>query len=474
MNIRRTANRLIYAGTGLFLGVILHCRIASAVVGQAERYDPFEEENLEEFHAQILREETDIKPGDLATSAQAAPGKSARPFSSEERKSDVQVQDLNRELLGIPKRDRIRLGFDSYYTYDSNIERLNPGNENGDSILEETPSVQIDLSGRKTDLRFEARGVKQWNIKFPKKDLWGVEERLRYRRRYLKKISHSLQSRFARLSDKTIEINDKRIRWDSYQNTVFNYELSRKFSINTEINANKRLFTTEAYDQDSTWETTVAPAFFWNVTPKSRVQGGYTIGTNRIRTKVGNSVSHEFHVGYFGRVTRKSSISFDSSYTYQSPRSLETPTIHTVTLGTGYIYQMTPKTQAIAQILRSQQNSSSDAAPGQSNQGNNFETVKSDVSFTNNSVSLSLNSRLTRKINAVFNFTASHLKTAAPEGSDSGTITQFSFPTSVAVDYLLKRWIRVRLAYSFAFRTGYEKTDNYRAHILTTGVNVTF
>lgn len=474
MNIQAREGRLIVGLAGLFLGMMLFCPYGRAVVGQAERYDPFKEENLEEFHEQILNEEAEASQDELAMSAQAAPYKSARPLSSEESTSNVQLQDLNRELLGIPKKDRIRFGFDSYYTYDSNIERKNPGNEDGDSVFDETPSVQFDLSGRKTDLRFEVRGVKQWNIKFPKKDIWGVEERLRYRRRYWKKISHSVQSRFARLSDKTIEVNQKRVRYDSYQNTVFNYELSRKFSINTEINANKRLFTTEAFDQDSSWETTVAPAFFWHMTPKSRLSGGYTIGTNRIRTKVGNAVSHEFHLGYFGRVTRKSSISFDTSYAYQSPRSLETPTAHTINVGTGYIYQVTPKTQMILQVLRSQQNSSSDASAGVSDQGDNFDTAKSDVSFTNNSVSFSLNSRLTRKINAVLNFTASHLKTAAPEGSDSNTITQFSFPSSIAVDYLLKRWIRVRLAYSFAFRTGYEKTDNYRAHILTTGVNATF
>ncbi len=182
-------------------------------------------------------------------------------------------------------------------------------------------------------------------------------------------------------------------------------------------------------------------------------------------------MTHEIHLGYFGQVTRKSSLSFDFSFSHQAPRSLETPSVNTLKLGTGYIWQFSPKTQIVFQAIRSVQNSSSDHVDG----GDENATSKGDSHFTNDNIVVSVNSRLNRKLTAIVNIGMSHFSNSvAKDGDEDSEDTQWTFPTSLTVNYMLKRWVQLRFRYTFAFRTGYEKPDTYRAHTLTSGLNMTF
>lgn len=462
----RTMKKILILAAGVIAWS--HSSTAWAVVGQAEEYDPFKARDIEEFHSGILEEEQSRQREESRASFEGDENLTAEGGLSRDAQ---ELEKIKREILKIPKRDRLKFGLDGQHAFESNVKRLPPRQSKSDQIMDLGGFSEVDLGGRKTDLRIEGRGGRQWNIHFPESDFWLAEERVRYRRRYFKKVAHSLQSRIARQSQRTIELDQKKVRWDSHQNTAFNYTLSEKFSANLELNALKRLYTTEPFDQDSAWEASMAPSLFWSVTPKSRFSAGYIFGPSRIRTKVGDTNTHEVHAGYFGRVTRKSSLSFDASFSHQTARSLETPEINTVKVGAGYILQVTPKTQMMVQAIRSVQNTSSNAVPG----ADENAAVKTDSHFTNDNVILSLNSRVNRKLTGIVNVGMSQFRNQAPKGGDEDVEgRQWTFPVSLTANYALKRWIQLRIRYTYAFRTGNEKSDTYRAHTLTSGVNVVF
>jgi hypothetical protein len=446
-----------------------------AVVGQAERFDEVREAELKEFEEALVTEEKKEQSRKEMEEAEAIQKtlkekekERAEAKGEEKEMIEEEVKLLKKQLLGLPKRDRFHIGLSGDYTYDSNIDRRVPRQEKGDSIFNLNGNIEMDLSGKKTDFRAEVSGGKQWNIKFSEKDFWMMEERIRYRRKYLKKISHGVHSRVSRYNEKTIEIDNNRTRWDSNQQTSLNYLLTRKFSLNGDFSLSHRLFTQEVFDQDSSWQVTMSPSLFWHVTPKSRLSAGYTFGANRIRTKTGDTNSHEVHVGYFGKVTTKSSASVDIGYSHQSPRSEDTSTVNTLTAGAGYIWQATPKTQLTIQYIYSLQNSTS-APPGGTADG----IVKDETYFYNDSITVSMNSRLTRKITSTLTANMSHTRTKSFEG-DTGETRQFTFPFTVSLTYLINRWARLRLSYTFSFRTGDEKPDTYRAHTLTAGLDLRF
>jgi len=434
-----------------------------AAVGQAERYDEVQEANLAEFQEKLIREEQSAQMDHAVQALEALEGAQAG-----DEQYQAEMETLKKELLKIPDRDRFEIGLDGQYTYESNIERNVFGEEKGDSVFDNKGYMQFDLGGRKTDIRFELRGAHQANIRHPKSNYWNVEERIRYRRKYFRKITHSVHSRISRHTSRTIEIDKKKIRWDSHQNMNFNWAFSRKLSMNMELTAIKRLFTTEPFDNDSMWEVGAAPSAFWNITPKSRLSVGYSVKANRIRSKTGDANSHEIHMQYFGQVTRKSSISFDLAASHQSPRSLDTPVVNTYTIGKGFMWQMTPKTQMTLQAIRQLQNSTSNDVAG----GLDNEVSKGDVHYTHDSFSVSFNSLLNPKLTAILNMSVSYQRTKMARYLDSDPETrQLSFPLSLTLNYMVKRYMQLRLRYAFAYRMGDEKTDRYRDHAILTGFN---
>jgi hypothetical protein len=443
-----------------------------AVVGQAEDYDQFQRKDLEDFHDSVVNEEQRFqlqRSDELKKQLQMAELNS-KSGKTGDKDIDESMEVLKSQLLQLPKRDRFRIELDGQYRFDSNPNRMSIyENEKSDSIFDVYEANLFDLSGRKTDLRFEVNTGRQWNVAFSDKDFSGVEERIRYRRKYFKKITHSVNSAISRQNQKTVEINSEKVRWDSQQTTAFNYAFSNKLSINTQFEAIHRYFSTKAFKRDSYWEASAAPSVFWNFTPKSRISAGYRLGTNRIRSKVGNANSHEIHLGYFGRVTRKSSISADLAVGHQTPKSTETDSINSYTIGLGYIWQMTPKTQIFTQIIRNVQNTTSNAIV------NSDQVTKTDTHFTNESLSVSLNTRLNRKLSAVLTMTASHPKTSVQKGGDEDNETQqFEFPMSFTINYYLRRWVSLSLGYTFVYRLADEHPDEYRDHILQTAAHLSF
>ena len=467
---------------GLFL--LVFEKSGRAIVGQAERYDEFKQEDLDEFHDNLVHEEKK-QQFDRADDASRMLRLKQKQFDKTEGVEKVvfekDIEQLKKELLSLPKRDRFRFEQDAQYSFDSNINRNPINSEKSDSVLDASDAFLIDLSGKKTDLRLESRAGKQWNIKFPKKDFWLGEERIRYRRKYLKKITHSFQSMIRRHNSKTVEMNDRKVRWDAQQNTSFNYLVSRKFAVNSEFEMVKHLFTTEAFDQDSNWEASAAPSAFWIITPKSRLSAGYRFGANRIRSKTGDANAQEIHLGYFGQVTRKSSGSLDFAFTHQTPRSRDTATVNTVTTGVGYVLQLTPKSQMTVQLLRSMQNSTSNTITSSDTSASSIaaadaagtdQTAKSTTHFTHDSITLSFNSRLTSKMTGILVLNGSHFSThVAKGGSKDNETMQISFPISLSVTYFLQRWINMTLGYTFAYRVADEKPDNYRSHAVVLGMH---
>lgn len=468
--MRKRARLQVYGWVvaGVFLAGLGFTPQALAIVGQAERYDPFKQEDLDIFQQNLMNEEKQRSGSSQMQKNFQDLAAAQREGEADGTGTDQELQDFQRELLTLPKRDRVRFEAQGAHTYDSNVIRAVPRQEKDDSFFDTQGATLFDLSGKKTDLRFEVNGGKHWSVEFPEGDTWTAGERVRYRRRYFKKIQHSWQSAISRNSSKSVEINAQKVRWDSSQNSTYNYPLTKKFSINLDTNSNMRTFTQEAFDQDSSWEATAAPAVFFSATPKTRFSLGYNIGTNHIRTKSGDSNTHEIHAGYFGKITRKSSASIDLSYSHQTPKSLDTATTNTYTAGVGYIWQMTGKSQLTMQVIRSVQNTSSDLVSGSlDGDGGEIVTVKNDSHITNESFSMSLNSRLSSKLTATGTMNFTHSNTSVlKDGNKENESTQYNFPTSLGFSYFLKRWATISFQYTFTYRTGYEKSDRYRDHLL--------
>ena len=454
---------------------------ALAVVGQAEKFDEFEAQKLDEFEYNLTHEEEKKKQEQADEMAVTLKQKTKEVKKAKAEQKEVlneEIENLKKQLLSLPKRDRFKMEFDGSHTFDTNINRMTLfEGENNDSVFDASAIALFDLSGRKTDLRFDVAGQKQWNIKFPEKDIKGGQETLRFRRKYFRKITSAIQSRIGRENSKTVEINSEKVRWDSTQTAVMNYAFSPKLSINTDTSLTHRIFPQEAFDQDSSWETSSAPSFFWQPTPKSRISSGYKIAQNRIRTKVGNTVSHEIHIGYFGQVTRKSSASIDLSAGYQAPREQTTAVVKTFSTGIGYIWQWTPKTQLTVQLLRSIQNSTSNAVGTSIDAaaGNDTQVVKTDSYFTNNSATLALNTRLNSRLKAVLNWNVflSTTHTQASGKSDTDT-AQWGFPVSITLTYFVKRWVTLTSSYTYSYRLGNEKDDRNRASIWKNQMHLSF
>ncbi len=448
-----------------------------AAFGQAERLDEVQESDLQEYHQNLLSEELMMQSAASDSEQMALLQQKEQTLQQLEgrEKDEVedQIEDLKQQLLKLPKRDRFGVQLNGKYLFDSNINRAINEQEDNDSVFDVDGAALFDLGGKKTDLRFEVKSGKQWNWEFPEKDFWTAEERIRFRRKYFKKIAHASHSKLARHSSKTVEINSEKVRWDSQQSQSFNYVMTRKLSMNAEFGMRQRYFPNEVFDQDSSWDAMAAPSAFWMMTPKSRLALGYQIGTTKIRTKVGNANAHSVHAGYFGRVTRKSSLSLDLAFSHQEPKSRETPVSNGVTSGIGYILQMTGKTQGILQLIHALQNTSSDII-GLNTDGVE-QTTKTDAHFANTSLSLSFNSRLTRKMTGIATFNASLFRSkVAKTGDEETESTQLSFPMSLSINYVLSRWIRVSAGYTFAYRMGPEKLDRYKAHSFTTAMNINF
>jgi hypothetical protein len=471
---------IFLAAAGVFLCVFPSA--ASAVVGRAEEFDPFEWENLIEFQDGLAREEgPELARQNIGDQLMSLDAQKAEAATAEEKADyDAIIKSLQQQILNIPKPDRFRFEISGDYRYDTNVIRAIPGQEKDDSIFNADGTLLIDLSGRKTDLRLETVVGKLWDIEFPTSDMMRLEERVRYRRRYFRKISHSSNFRFAKTDTKTIEINRDKIRLDAQWQNSINYAFSPKLSLNLDNNYSRRVFTQKPFTKDSGWENTINQSAFWNVTPKSRISAGYGFGMSRNLQKSSDANSQNVTLGYFGRVTRKSSASLNTGWSRQKPLKQDSVT-NTWTLGLGYVWQATYKSQLAFQAIRSLQNTTSVSNSNDAD-GNPIAT-RTDTWITNDSLSASLNSRLTRKINVGVNLNMSWVRrhmsrdqkqAADEEGLDPET-QQITFPSlTVTVNYLISRWVTLTCAYEFANRWGDEKQDLYRDTVWRANLRIVF
>jgi len=463
---RKAAERFLAVSLIAAMLVTSAPRTGFAVVGQAEEFDRFEWDNLETFQDSLIEEER-MQVFDEDSSMQELlrlESKKLKEKGAEEGSAEyvAEMEEIKRQLLNIPEPDRIGFELNGSWDYDTNQARAVPRQEKGDTNFNLSPTVRFDLSGKKTDLRFDVSGGKFWSIHFPTQDMYLVEERLRFRRNFFKKTSVSANSRLARTETQTIEIDSNKIRWDQQQDLVVNYAFSPKLSLNMETNFIKRYFSQEAFDQDSGWQETFAPSAFWNVTPKSRISLGYNYGISRNRDASGNANSQKISLAYFGKITRKSSASLDLSYSHQDLFKVNS-TSNTYTAGVGYIWQATPKSQITIQAIRSLQNSTSELVSGTVD--DDSAVSKTDTYFSNDSLTLSLNTRLTSKISINTTINGSHVRTETHSNQDEDAETRsFTFPFSADVTYAIARWVAMTFGYQFNFRTGNEKTDTFRAH----------
>lgn len=454
---------------------------AFAVVGQVEKFNPFEAQKLEEFHHNLTHEEEKKqleKSDDVAGQLKKKTGELKNAKGEAKQMTKEEIEQLKKQLLSLPKRDKVRFTLSGNQAFDTNANGGAQGNEDNDSTFDSSGTAAFDFSGRRTDLRFDLEGRKSWSIEYPEKDIWGMQETLRFRRKFFKKITTAAQSRIARENSKTLEIKGEKVRWDSAQSWVSNFTFSKQLSLNTDTTLNHRYFAQEAFDQESSWDTGSAPSAFWQFTPRSRASAGYKIAQSRSHSKVGNTVAHEVHIGYFGQVTRKSSTSVDLSCGRQVPREQSGSIVNTFNTGAGYIWQWTPKTQLTLQITRSQQNSTSNPADNSTAASATAETAleKTSTYIKSSSASLSLNSRLNSKLRATltgaFNYTTTH-STGGAADTDADH-AQDGYQISAALSYFFSRYLSFVSSYTFQARMGDESSDASKGHSWKNGMQLSF
>ncbi|MCB9800110.1 MAG: hypothetical protein H6757_05070 [Candidatus Omnitrophica bacterium] len=444
----------------------------------AEKLDLFKEEALMEFQENLIAEEKtqEQRQLDSTVALDALDSLNAKsetvPQSGQETITKEEIELLKRKLLGVQKKDLFEFGVDGDYSYTTNVNGAVPRKEKGDSQWNSTANTQINLSGKKTDIRFELRGTKNWNLKQSINDSWQVEERLRSRRRFFKKTNVSMNSRIARNNSKTLEIDNNRIRYDLSNQATINYAFTPKISLNADLSGQKTVFLQEAFDQDSTWQVSMAPSGFWNLTPKSRISFGYTFGASRGRVESGDTNTHNIRIGYFGQVTKKSSASLDFSVNKSLPQSTDGSTSTSINTGLGYTWQMTPKVQMTFQYTRGLTNTTSES---QGDPTDDATVTRTDTYAVNDNFSISFNHRLAQKISLSLTGGASHTRTVTLIDANKDSETrQFTFPFTFGATYVLTRWMRFNFRYNFSFRTGDEKSDTSRVHTYSSSMSMSF
>lgn len=450
---------------------------AYAVVSEnAEQLDPFKEEDLQEFQQKLTAEEEEEAQMVEADKTLKTMDKLGRASKMAEAQGDTlskdEIEELRKKLLNVQKKDRWRFGLDGDHSYNSNNSGGTPQHEKGDNHFNATANTQYNFGGKKTDMGLEVRGTKNWNLINSTNDTWQAEERLRSRRKFFKRTNVSANSRIARNSSKTLEINSNKIRWDASNQMSTNFAFSPKLAANLDLASSKRLFLQEVFDQDSGWQATVNPSAFWNVTPKSRISLGYGQGVNRNRLKSGNSDSRDVRLGYFGQITRKSSASVDIGVSKQNSFKAASKST-SVTLGSGYIWQTTAKIQTSVQVTRGFSNTTSESVSGSTE--DTAAVTKSDNYSVNDNLALSLNYRMASKISVSMSsgISNSHTKAFIDDGLTS-VAHLMTFPSSMGFNLSLTNWLTTSFTYSFSYKVGNEKTDLQRVHNWASTMSISF
>lgn len=394
----------------------------------------------------------------------------AAATSEEEKAAREELERLEKELLHFPKRDRFSFGGDFDLTYDNNVNRNSIHHEKGDTLFNINPFVNLDLGGKKTNLRAEYRWQRKYNAKVSEgRDTTVQELTVRSGRKIGKRTTLSLNDRLTRESLRIQGIDDgNKIRWDNSHRASLNYELNRKLSFNFDADYANRYFSHENFDQDGDWQFSLEPSVSFQMRPKTRFNFAYSWRTTQIKTKASDATTHLLRVGYFGKITGKSSLQADFSQSFQDPDSAQASSSNQTTSSLGYIWKMTPKTSLRVLYSNTFTLTLSDSVSG-------VNLSKTESRSRTNALSLSVRFRPYRKLSTEFSFDGSHTHTKTKKTATANARTGvFTFPFQLAADYELAKWLRLRFSYTFQYQYGNEKSDENRAHTWFVGTNWSF
>lgn len=451
---RRGRLRWAVLVTALFLNQGREARVLAGV-DPGERYG---EEREKAMEAQISIVERKLGEKRVPSPVEIAP---------------QEIEQLKKELLRFPKKKRFRYGGDFDMTYDSNPSGLGIHHEEGDTTFNLIPFMEVDLSGRHTDLRFEFRENNHYNVKRsvnPGNDTISQEGKIRFQRKVMKKTTLSLNDRLNRMSSRVQGIDDgTKVSWANSHRAGLSYAYNPKITLNFEVNFSSTTFPHENFDETSSRSLDLNPNLIFKLTKKTQISLGYQNSRSMIHTESSDATSHIFRVGYSGKLSAKSSLSADFAWTIQDPNSAQASNSKQYSTNLGYIWQPTRKTGVRLSYSNSFQRAISDSISGAS-------LLKSTTLTSSDSWGLSTRLRLHRRIDAEFSFSPSHSHSKTKKtGADNTRSRTFTFPFQVAIDYNLARWLRLRFSYTYRHKIGDErKTDETRSHTWLVSSNVAF
>ncbi len=379
------------------------------------------------------------------------------------------LKNYESELLRRPKKKYLRFGYDTDATYSSNRAGSPIHYEQGNTGVRTNPSVSLDLSKRKTDLRLEYRWNRLYNNKTPGSDSFSQELSLRAGRKISRKTTFSLNERLTRNSVRVVAFDNKKINLNIAQRTALSYEFNPKLSFNFETNYTNSVFTDENFDEQGTHDFQLDPSFSFQPTRKSRITGGYQWSNPRSHTETSDVTNHVFRSGYNLKITPKSSASVDFTWTLQDAVTAQASNSKKYATSASYIWQATKKTSIRLLYSNSYSYAISDSVSGR----NLLKTVSYSAS---NTWGTSFRFRALKRLNTEFSFNPTH--------NDSKTITtgsantksrSFTFPIQVGLDVDVWRGIRLRFTYTYRHKIGDEmKTDENRTHTWFLGTNFAY
>ena len=438
----------------------------------AKEIDPERANDAERAKAMetaLRAQEGKTKNKDLNTAIQQLSNKEASV--KEVAVEDLQQQDY-RDLLRRPKKDRFHFGYDTDMTYTTNRSGAAIHYEKGNTVFRVNPSASIDLSKRKTDMKLEYRWNRTYNDKTsitPGSDNFGQEISFRAGHKIFRKLSLSLNDRLSRNSVRVQGFDNKKVSFDNSHRQSLSYEYNPKLTLNLETSVNSTAFVNENWTPGDSHDWQIDPNLSFQLTRKTRITAGYRMSNPRSYAKSSDATNHVFRFGYSGKITPKSTVSADFSWTIQDPASAQASRSKKYSTSASYLWQATAKTGIRLIYSNSYSLTISDSLSGR-------DLFKTSNYSSSNSWGISIRFRPYRRINTEFSFTPSHSDSRTKKTGDANTKSRnFTFPIQAGLDLEIWKGIRLRLTYTYKHKIGDEmKTDENRTHTWFAGTNVLF
>ena len=428
-----------------------------------------DEERTKAMEAALRLQEGKSKNKDLNAAIQ---GLSKKENSVEEVvMEDLQRQEY-RELLRRPKRKRFRFGYDTDMTYTTNRSGAAIHYEKGNTTFRVNPSASVDLSKKKTEMRLEYRWNRTYNDKTsiaPGSDNFSQELSFRAGHKIFRKLTLTLNDRLTRNSVRVQSFDNKKVSFDNSHRQGLSYEYNPKLSLNLETSVASTAFVHENWTPGDSHDWQIDSNLSFQLTRKTRLTAGYRMSNPRSYAKSSDATNHAFRFGYSGKITPKSSVSADFSWTIQDPASAQASRSKKYSASASYLWQATAKTGIRFIYSNSYSLALSDSL-------SNRALFKTSSYASSNSWGISIRFRPYRRINTEFSFSPSHSDSRTKKTGDANTKSRdFIFPIQAGLDLEIWRGIRLRLTYTYKHKIGDEmKTDENRTHTWFAGTNVLF